>query len=65
MTGLWQPFWGMDQEEVSAYVISLTPQDATPGQIAISYRKRADAENVVDELKNQWGFRVFAARRRW
>jgi len=54
-------FWGMDQEEVSAYVTSLPAQDATPSQIVIAYRKRADAENVFDELKNQWGFSGFCS----
>jgi hypothetical protein len=52
-------FWGMDQEEVSAYVTSLPTKEATPSQIVIAYRKRADAENVFDELKNQWGFSGF------
>ena len=28
------------------------------------YRKRADAENVFDELKNQWGFDGFCSRKR-
>ena len=51
----------MDQEEVSAYVTSLPPQEATPCQIVIEYRKRADTENVFDELKNQWGFSGFCS----
>ena len=54
-------FWGMDKEEVSAYVTDLPPEEATPGQIVIAYRKRADAENVFDELKNQWGFSGFCS----
>ena len=27
------------------------------------YRKRADAENVFDELKNQWGFTGFCSHK--
>jgi hypothetical protein len=27
------------------------------------YRQRADAENVFDELKNQWGFAGFCAQK--
>ena len=56
-------FWGMDQEEVSSYVTNLPPQEATPSQIVIAYRKRADAENVLDELKNEWGFSGFCSRK--
>jgi hypothetical protein len=54
-------FWGMDREEVSAYVTSLPSEEATPGQIVLAYRKRADTENVFDELKNQWGFSGFCS----
>jgi hypothetical protein len=54
-------FWGMDQEEVDAYVTSLPSETASPGQIVMLYRKRADAENVFDELKNQWGFAGFCS----
>jgi hypothetical protein len=54
-------FWGMDQEEVDAYVTSLPTETASPGQIVMLYRKRADAENVFDELKNQWGFAGFCS----
>lgn len=56
-------FWGMDQEEVSAYVTRLPPQEATAGQIVMAYRKRADAENVFDELKNQWGLSGFCSKK--
>jgi len=38
-----------------AHVTNLHSQEATPSQILIAYRKRADAENVIEELKNQWG----------
>jgi hypothetical protein len=56
-------FWGLDQEEISAYVTSLAHEEATPVQIVMAYRKRADAENVFDELKNQWGFSGFCSKK--
>ena len=34
---------------------------AKPAQIVLTYRKRADAENVFDELKNQRGFDGFCS----
>jgi hypothetical protein len=54
-------FWGTDQEEVAAYVTSLPSETASPGQIVMLYRQRADAENLFDELKNQWGFAGFCS----
>lgn len=56
-------FWGTDQEEVGAYVTSLPAETATGAQIVLLYRKRADAENVFDELKNQWGFSGFCSHK--
>ena len=54
-------FWGADQEEFCSYVTDLDAQQATPAQIAPTYRKRGDAENVFDELKNQRGFSGFCS----
>ena len=54
-------FWGTDQEELCAYVTDLDTGQATPAQIVLTYRKRGDAENVFDELKNQWGFSGFCS----
>ena len=54
-------FWGLDKEEFCAYVTDLDAQQATPAQIVLTYRKRGDAENVFDELKNQWGFSGFCS----
>jgi hypothetical protein len=42
--------------EYAALVTSLTNEILTLGQL---YRDRADAENVFDELKNQWGWGGF------
>jgi hypothetical protein len=41
---------------VSTEGTSLTDEILTLGQL---YRDRADAENVFDELKNQWGWGGF------
>lgn len=56
-------FWAMPEEEVQAFVTNLTSQEATAEQVVRLARKRGDAENVFDELKNQWGFRGFCSRR--
>lgn len=55
-------FWQTDLEELNAYVTNL-PATVPPAQIVLLYRKRGDAENVFDELKNQWGFRGFCSGR--
>lgn len=56
-------FWGIPEEEVHAYVTNLTRDEASPEQVVLMHRKRGDAENVFDELKNQWGFRGFCSTR--
>jgi hypothetical protein len=56
-------FWSIPEDEVSVYVTNLTADEATPEQVVLLYRKRADAENVFDEIKNQWGFRGFCSQR--
>jgi len=40
------------------------PEQINRRQIQEMYRKRADTENVFDELKNQWGFSGFCAKSR-
>ena len=54
-------FWSYAKYEYEAYVTSLDQGYAQSWQIIELYRKRADCENVFDELKNQWGFNGFAA----
>jgi len=49
-------FWDTPEEDVAVYVTNLESNEAKPEQIALLYAQRADAENVFDELKNQWGF---------
>lgn len=56
-------FWSTPEDEVSAYVTNLTAAEATAEQVVLLYRKRADTENVFDEIKNQWGFRGFCSQR--
>ncbi len=57
-------FWDETQHEFEAYVTDLSNQEASAWQIVELYRNRADAENVFDELKNQWGFNGFSSRKR-
>jgi hypothetical protein len=45
------------------YVTNLRAAQASAEQVVLLYRKRADAENVFDEVKNQWGFRGFCSQR--
>lgn len=56
-------FWNIPEEDVAVYVTKLGPGEAKSEQIAILYRKRADADNVFDELKNQWGFRGYCSQK--
>ena len=45
-------------------VTDLPVAEVNAWQVQALYRERADAENVFDELKNQWGFNGFCARTR-
>lgn len=56
-------FWDHPEDEVAVYVTNLEKDEARPEQIALLYAKRADTENVFDELKNQWGFRGYCSQR--
>jgi len=56
--------WEVVKHEYEAYVTSLPASDAHVWQVVDLYRKRADTENVFDELKNQWGFGGFCCRSR-
>jgi hypothetical protein len=57
-------FWTETKHELAAYVTDLPEAEVNAWQIQALYRERADAENVFDELKNQWGFNGFCARSR-
>lgn len=50
---------GTRKYEYAVLVTSLQGEIMTIGQL---YRDRADAENVFDELKNQWGWAGFTTR---
>ena len=57
-------FWEQCHHEFEVYVTNLEAAQINAWQIVELYRQRADVENVFDELKNQWGFDGFTARRR-
>jgi hypothetical protein len=57
-------FWTETKHELAAYVTDLSLEVVNAWQVQALYRERADAENVFDELKNQWGFNGFCARLR-
>ena len=54
--------WDQTKHEFEFYVTSLGEKEANSWQIVDLYRKRADTENVFDEIKNQWGFSGFCSR---
>ena len=51
---------GGDWYEYSVLVTSWEEQDL--GRLTQEYRNRADAENMFDELKNQWGWTGYTTR---
>ena len=54
-------FWDRTRHEFDAYVSDLDAAQASGWQIVELYRKRADTENVFDELKHPWGFDGFCS----
>lgn len=54
--------WDKYKYEYEAYVTDLSEKDANCWQLVDLYRKRADCENVFDELKNQWGLSGFCSK---
>ncbi len=62
-TGPQEEFWATAEDDASAYVTNLSAAEASAAQVVLLQRKRGDAENVFDELKNQWGFRGFCSQR--
>lgn len=49
-------------EEAFEYQVLVTSMVDSISMIAECYRQRADAENVFDELKNQWGWAGFTTK---
>ena len=64
-----EPFWNawvakrQCKEDFNVHVINLTPEEADAFQVIQLYCQRADAANVFDELKNQWGFAEFCSQK--
>ncbi len=56
-------FGAIPEDNVVADVTNLTAEEAPAAQVGRLARQRGDAENVFDELKNQWGFRGFCSGR--
>ena len=54
--------FGVCRYEYSAWVTNLSEGQMDTFQIAELYQKRADCENIFDELKNQWGFTGFCSQ---
>lgn len=48
--------------KIAVLITSLSEVAYPPESIARLYRERADAENIYDELKNQWGWNGFTTR---
>jgi len=60
--GAQEEFWSLSEERVEVYVTNLSAEEVPGAHVVLLYRQRADAENVFDELKNQWGFAGFCSR---
>jgi len=56
--------WKLNRHDYAAYVTDLPKETINAWQIQTLYNERADAENVFDELKNQWGFNGFCSRKK-
>lgn len=54
--------FGVCSFEYSAFVTNLTTGQFHDWQIVELYQRRADCENVFDELKNQWGLAGFCSQ---
>jgi len=55
-------FFGECEYRYSAYVTNLNEIQFNDWQIVDLYNKRADCENIYDELKNQWGLGGFCSK---
>lgn len=58
--------WQLDsapwEGKIAVLVTTLDPIAYPAVALARLYRERADAENIYDELKNQWGWNVFTTK---
>ena len=48
--------------KIAVLVTTLDPKAYPAVSLARLYRERADAENIYDELKNQWGWNGFTTQ---
>lgn len=55
-------FFGICEYKFMAFVTDLSTTQFTCWQISDLYDKRADCENIFDELKNQWGLSGFCSQ---
>ena len=55
--------FGICEYHYYAYVTDLSMEQFSCWQIADLYDKRADCENIFDELKNQWGLGGFCSQK--
>ena len=56
--------WKLKSYDYAAYVTDLDKQTMNAWQVQANYRDRGDAENVFDEVKNQWGFNGFMSAKK-
>jgi hypothetical protein len=61
-SGDWQSEAAPWAGKIAVLVTTLDPLAYPAVSLARLYRERADAENVYDELKNQWGWNGFTTR---
>ena len=59
----WSPQTAPWSGRIAVLVTTLDKQAYPSTALARLYRERADAENVYDELKNQWGWNGFTTKR--
>jgi hypothetical protein len=56
--------WKVNRYDYAVYVTNLDKESINAWQVMGLYRERADAENVFDEIKNQWGFNGFMSAKK-
>lgn len=56
--------WKLNRYDYAAYVTNMDKETLNAWQVQATYRDRGDAENVFDEIKNQWGFNGFMSAKK-
>jgi len=62
-SGTWQRSAAPWAGKIAVLVTTLDPQAYPAVALARLYRERADAENIYDELKNQWGWAGYTTQK--